>query len=243
MLISRLQKLSATCLLNNTEMVLMNYNNMKAEELYMLIKDKYTILFQGDSNVECGRSKVNPADLGTGYVKMIQTIFSTLHPDKDVIFINRGIGGNRVQELTKRWQTECIDLKPDIVSISVGICDCLRNYKGYTLTDTAQYEQEYRDILIQVKEKTNAEIIMIEPFVFPAPEDIRRVWREDIDPKIAVTRSLAIEFGALYIPLDGIFASSTTRKPPNFWSPDSVHLTRPGMAVVAKAWLEAVGAM
>jgi len=208
----------------------------------MLIKDNSTVLFQGDSITDCGRSKENKADLGGGYAMMAAAWFNALHPDINVNFINRGISGNRVKDLVARWKEDCIDLKPDIVSILIGINDCWRRYDRNDPTTAEQYEEGYRNILTQVKENTNAKIIILEPFVLPVPED-RKQWREDLDPKIAVVRSLAREFGALYIPLDGIFASYSTRKNPEYWAADGVHPTKAGHAVIAKEWLKTVGAM
>jgi acyl-CoA thioesterase-1 len=82
----------------------------------------------------------------------------------------------------------------------------------------------------------------MEPFVLPVPDD-RRTWREDLDPKLAVVRHLAREFNALLIPLDGIFAAACTQQPPAFWAADGVHPSSAGHALIAKSWLEAVGAL
>ena len=80
---------------------------------------------------------------------------------------------------------------------------------------------------------------MIEPFVLPVPED-RKLWREDLDPKINVVRELARKFGALLVPLDGIFAQASMLAPSSYWAPDGVHPSPAGHALIAKAWLKAV---
>jgi lysophospholipase L1-like esterase len=72
------------------------------------------------------------------------------------------------------------------------------------------------------------------------PED-RKQWREDLDPKIQAVRELAREFGALLVPLDGLFAQASMRAPAGFWAPDGVHPSPAGHALIAKAWLETVG--
>ncbi len=207
----------------------------------MLIKDGSVVLFQGDSITDCGRSKENTSDLGGGYAMMAAALFGALHPDLNVRFINRGISGNRVKDLAARWQQDCIDLKPDVVSIFIGINDCWRRYDRNDPTPAEQYEAGYRSILEQVRAKTAASVIILEPFVLPWPEDRIR-WREDLDPKIDAARRLAREFAAAYVPLDGIFASYAVVKQPQFWAADGVHPTKAGHAVIAREWLKAAGA-
>ncbi|SHF49039.1 Lysophospholipase L1 [Caldanaerobius fijiensis DSM 17918] len=208
----------------------------------MLLKDGELVLFQGDSITDAGRNRNDINDLGLGYPMFIASWFSALYPDKNVRFINRGISGDRVRNLKARWQEDCLDLKPDWISILIGINDCWRRYDSNDPTSVEAFESDYRYILDQVKEKLNAKIILCEPFVLPTPED-RVQWREDLDPKIHVVRKLAREYGAIFIPLDGIMAQACARKEPAFWAADGVHPTPAGHALIAQAWLKAVGAL
>ncbi|MBN1933543.1 MAG: GDSL family lipase, partial [Anaerolineae bacterium] len=91
----------------------------------------------------------------------------------------------------------------------------------------------------QVRDQLGARLVICEPFLLPVPDD-RRAWRVDLDPKIAVARDLAREFGAIYVPLDGILAQASTRRAPAFWAADGVHPTPAGHALIAQAWLKAV---
>lgn len=208
----------------------------------MLLKDGELVLFQGDSITDAGRNRNDINDLGFGYPMFIASWFSALYPDKNVRFINRGISGDRVRNLKARWQEDCLDLKPDWISILIGINDCWRRYDSNDPTSVEAFESDYRYILDQVKERLNAKIILCEPFVLPTPED-RVQWREDLDPKIHVVRKLAREYGAIFIPLDGIMAQACARKEPAFWAADGVHPTPAGHALIAQAWLKAVGAL
>ncbi|WP_409345227.1 SGNH/GDSL hydrolase family protein [Paenibacillus sp. MBLB4367] len=198
------------------------------------------VLFQGDSITDAGRIKENGADLGRGYALMTAGLYGSRHPENGVAFLNRGISGNRVKDLQGRWQEDCIDLKPTIVSIYIGINDTWRRYDRNDPTSAESYEAGYRELLTRTKEELGAKIVLIEPFVLPVPED-RRTWREDLDPKITVVRELAREFGALLVPLDGLFAQASMHEKPAFWAPDGVHPSPAGHALIAKAWLQAVG--
>jgi len=207
-----------------------------------IIQDNSVVLFQGDSVTDWSRDREDFYGLGTGYAMIAASWFSALYPEKNVKFINRGISGHRTKDLQERWKEDCLDLKPDWVSILIGINDCWRGFDRNDPTTVEDFERSYRDILTQVKEKTKAKIILCEPFVLPVPQD-RVKWRSDLDPKIDVVRKLAREFGALLVPLDGILAAAAAKKEPSFWAGDGVHPSNNGNALIAQAWLKTVKAI
>lgn len=207
-----------------------------------LLQNNQRILFQGDSITDAGRSRVDDSDLGQGYAAMLAAWYSALYPADNITFINRGISGNRAKDLRQRWQPDCIDLKPDWVSILIGINDTWRRYDSSDPTTTETYEDNYRAILTATRDQLGARIIICEPFLLPTPPD-RIPWREDLDPKIAAARRLAREFDAIYVPLDGIFAAAATQREPAFWAGDGVHPSPAGHALIAQSWLRAVKAI
>lgn len=199
-----------------------------------------TVLFQGDSITDAGRTGGDPAGLGGGYPMFIDAMFHAENPGRDITFINRGISGNRVRDLRARWQEDCIDLKPDILSILIGINDTWRRYDSNDPTSAEKYEEDYRYILNETREKLpDTELIILEPFVLSSPAD-RQAWRVDLDPKIHVARKLAAEFEAVFIPLDGIFNAAAIAATPERWSPDGVHPSPAGHALIAEHWLDTV---
>ena len=206
----------------------------------MLIQSGQTVLFQGDSITDCMRDYRNLDSLGVGYAATAAALFGAAHPELRVKFLNRGVSGNRVQDLVARWTPSCIDLKPNWVSILIGINDCWRRYDSNDPTSVESFENDYRSILHKTVATNDAGLILLEPFVLPHPAD-RVAWREDLDPKIDAVRRLAREFKAVYIPLDGIFAAASTRVEPSYWAEDGVHPTAAGHALIAKEWLRAVG--
>lgn len=197
------------------------------------------VLFQGDSITDAGRDWNDPNSMGRGYPMIAGALFQARYPESGVLFYNRGIGGSRVCDLRARWQQDCIDIKPTVVSILIGINDVWRRYDSNSPTSVEDFEAGYRDILTQTRQNLDAEIVMMEPFVLPYPED-RNKWREDLDPKIHVVRALAREYGAALIPLDGLFARAAARREPEYWAADGVHPTAAGHALIAQAWLETV---
>jgi len=208
----------------------------------LVIENDSLVLFQGDSITDAGRDRSDGTDLGRGYAMIAAATFSAMYPASNVRFLNRGIGGDRVGDLQARWDQDCIDLKPSWVSILVGINDTWRRYDHNDSTATEAFETAYRDILTRTRDRLGAKLIICEPFVLPTPPD-RAQWRQDLDPKIDAVRRLARAFGAIYVPLDGLFAAAATQRPPDFWAPDGVHPTAAGHGLIARAWLQAVGAV
>lgn len=204
------------------------------------IEKNEVILFQGDSITDCGRNRETGIDLGRGYPLILAAQLGHLYPEKLLRFHNRGKGGDRVPDLQARWQQDCLDLKPTIVSIYIGINDTWRRYDRNDPTSVDAFASGYHALLTQTKQSLDAKLVLVEPFVLPVPED-RKAWREDLDPKINAVRELANEFGALLVPLDGLFAQASMRAPAAYWAPDGVHPSPAGHALIADAWLRATG--
>ncbi len=199
------------------------------------LADNDLVLFQGDSITDADRNREDGASMGFGYANMVAASFSASNPFRRLKFVNRGIGGHQATDLEARWDADCIKLKPKLMSILIGIND------AYAGTGIDVYEKSYRNIVTRVREELDCELILIEPFLLPVSDnydEIRaRLWKE-----IEVVRSLAREFSCSLIAMDGMFADVSTMQEPSYWSPDGVHLTDAGNALLAKAWLQAVGA-
>ncbi|WP_379153424.1 SGNH/GDSL hydrolase family protein [Paenibacillus sp. sgz5001063] len=208
----------------------------------MEFQENDIILFQGDSITDWGRNYEDPSSLGVGYALMVAARLGLLYPEKKLTFINRGISGNRAVDLQKRWDKDCLELKPNVVSIYIGINDTWRWFDSGEETSAAQFEAIYRDLIDRTLAATNAKLVLVEPFVLPVPED-RKGWRQDLDPKIHVVRELAREYGASLVPLDGLFAAASVKAESAYWAPDGVHPSPAGHALITDAWLRAVGAI
>lgn len=203
----------------------------------MQLKPYSTLLFIGDSITDVGRSRDDDSYLGNGYVNLLSAQLRCAYPQADLHIYNRGISGNRAIDLRVRWQQDCIALKPDFLTIFIGINDTWRRYDSNDPTSCADFERDYRAILVETVAKTSAKLILMEPFVLPTPSD-RIAWREDLDPKIQVVRRLAAEFQACLLPLDGIFASASMTGGPAYWAADGVHPTPAGHALIANTWMQ-----
>ncbi len=198
-----------------------------------------TVLFQGDSVTDAGRVRALPEDLGVGYPLLVGSWYSAAFPERDVRFLNRGVGGDRVVNLLERWEEDCLALRPDILSILIGVNETWRAFDAGDPTPAAVFERQYRDLLARTRAALpETRITLMEPFVLPFPPD-RELWRADLDPKIQAVRRLARDFGCALIPLDGLFAAAAARREPAYWALDGVHPTPAGHGLIARAWLRA----
>src|SRR3954453_13824130 len=83
------------------------------------------ILFQGDSITDGNRGRSADPNhiLGHGYAFIIAAKFGAAFAPLNLEFINRGVSGNTVLGLQKRWPADTIALKPDVLSVLIGIND------------------------------------------------------------------------------------------------------------------------
>lgn len=194
------------------------------------------VLFIGDSVTDTGRDRSDPRALGDGYVSRAA---AELAKNGVTRVLNRGISGNRVVDLRARWAEDCIDLRPTVLSILVGINDTWRRYDSDDPTSTDAFETVYRGILTQVRDRLDTRLVLMEPFLIPVREE-QESWREDLDPKIDVVHRLADEFGATLVRTDELLGRAASNTPPAELADDGVHPTPHGHSLIASAWLATV---
>ena len=201
------------------------------------------ILFQGDSITDAGRDRRNYFNLGNGYAKVAAEQIKNAHPDKDIEFINLGIGGNRTDQLFDRLYKDAIELQPDIISILIGINDIWHRYGSERVATTdAQIELNYTTILKELKAKTSAKIIILSPYILDC--EGKDAMREDLKTLLPIIRRLADEYADVYIPLDEYFDEALKTMPePLYYSKDGVHPNENGAAFIGKKYAEAIEAI
>jgi lysophospholipase L1-like esterase len=169
---------------------------------------------------------------------MTATWISALHPEYHMKFYNRGIGGNRIRDLRHRWKKDCLDLRPNLVSILVGINDAHGKPFWKSPTPTENFQSDYKNILEETQQ-AKSKIILLEPFLVHTNENSLELT-EEINKKTEVVRELSREFGTTLIPLNEIFIKACTKRTPSFWSLDGVHPTLAGHALIAQSWIKGV---
>ncbi|MBI5161524.1 MAG: SGNH/GDSL hydrolase family protein [Micrococcales bacterium] len=195
------------------------------------------ILFIGDSITDAGR-RSSADGLGTGWVRMVADVLRVRGETRDIL--NRGVGGDRVVDLAARWEADAVALAPSLLTVYIGINDSWRRYSQKDPTSVEDFESGYRALLRRATEDAHPELMLVEPFVVPVTGGQRR-WAEDLDPKRNAVARLATEFGAAFVPLQGVLGAAAERDGAATIAADGVHPTPHGARLIAEAWLDALG--
>ncbi len=206
----------------------------------MLFEHGQKVVFIGDSITDCGRRDAN-APYGNGYVSLVRTFVTARYPELDLRFENRGIGGDTVRHLDARWQADVLDENPDWLIVKIGINDVWRSFDsaGQGAVDIVDYETTYRRLLQSVVDRTGCRLIIAEPYVIEG--DRSDPMRAQMDRYGLVARKLASEFGAVNIQTQAAFDRVMEPTSPGDWADDRIHPNLAGHAVIAQAFLRAIG--
>lgn len=205
------------------------------------------ILFQGDSITDSGRDwGKNEANtipgLGHGYVLLTAAELLNSNPDKNLTIYNKGISGHKVYQLLERWDRDCIDLKPTVLSIMIGVNDFWHTldfgYKGTVQT----YKDDYHKLLDKTtKAFPNIKLIIGEPFGVKGIRAVTDKWYPVFDEYRKTSKDIAAEYGAAFIPYQTVFDKAIETAPGSYWTGDGVHPTIAGTSLMSHAWLKTVG--
>lgn len=209
-----------------------------------MVRANSTILFQGDSITDCGRNR--DADqgpnsrfgLGQGYAFIASAELLATRPADGLCFLNRGISGNRIVDLYARILSDIINLKPDILSVLIGVNDTWHGKAHSNGVPVAKYARIYRELLAEVcSALPGVKFVLCEPFVLRCGV-VGDDWVEEIDERREVVEKLAKEFDAVLVPFQSVFDEAVKSAPPEYWAADGVHPTPAGHQLMAKCWLE-----
>ena len=214
----------------------------KAVDKSFLFKNKQTIVFMGDSITDCQR-RGQFFPYGSGYAKALIDLVTARYPEKSFTFFNKGIGGNTVEDLSNRWYDDAIILKPDWISILVGINDLHRFLADSTVLPPHKYENLYRAILKRTRQETKAKLILLEPFYisndFKSGSFRSRVLKL-IPDYIKVVRRLAAEFDTFLIKTHDIFQKQLKYRMAETFYVNPVHPNPSGHLVIAYELLKTI---
>jgi lysophospholipase L1-like esterase len=186
------------------------------------------ILFQGDSITDGNRGRSADPNhiLGHGFVFIIAAKYGAAFPEAKLDFMNRGVSGNTVRDLENRWQPDVLDLKPDLLSILIGVNDDSKNLPF------DEYEEVYDKLIRQARAANpKLKLVLCEPFVKPAGK-----VNESIQKRQAIVARLAQKHGAALVRFQPIFDAAAKRAPADYWIWDQVHPTYSGHQLMADEW-------
>jgi lysophospholipase L1-like esterase len=211
-----------------------------------VIGKEAVILFQGDSITDAGRDRArennanDSAALGKGYVYFIAAQLLADRPGDNLKIYNRGISGNKVFQLADRWDKDCLQLKPDLLSILIGVNDIWHTLNGNYNGTVEKYEQDYRALLARTRhELPDLKLIICEPYVLRCGA-VNDKWFPEFDRYRGVARKMSMEFNATFVPFQAMFEKASKLATPSYWAADGVHPTMAGAWLMARTWMETV---
>lgn len=204
------------------------------------------IVFIGDSITDCERARPVGEGLfdgiGKSYVSLIEGFLTAIHPEAGIRLVNMGTSGNTVLDLKKRWKTDALDLKPDWLSIMIGVNDVWRQFDLPRQKEIHVGPKVYEKTLLELASKTRPKLkglIIMAPFYLePNRAD---PMRKRMDQYGAIAKKVAHKTDAIFIDTQAVFDDLLTHMHANAIAWDRVHPNTIGHSVIARAFLNAIG--
>ena len=212
----------------------------------MKIAANSKLLFIGDSITDAGRAQPvgegRGEALGRGYVSLVDALLGTTYPERSIRVVNVGTSGNTVRQLQARWKTDVQDLKPDWLSVMIGINDVWRQFDLPRQPETHVYPDEYEATLRTLVQATRPQlqglVLMTPYYIEPNPED---AMRAQMDVYGSIVKKIAAEYDAFFVATQTAFDAVLPHYYPATLAWDRVHPNLTGHMVLARAFLHAVG--
>ena len=209
-----------------------------AESPAQLFPKGSRVLFQGDSITDGNRGRSADPNhiLGHGYCFIIAAKFGAGYASRNLTFINRGISGNTVNDLAQRWKTDTLDLKPDLLSILIGINDTDR-------LPPDEFERVYDRLLTDARAANpKLRLVLCEPFTLPTggKKNDWEKWRAAVKQRQNVVAKLALKHHAALVHFQKVFDDACQRAPAEHWMWDGIHPTYSGHQLMADEWIRTV---
>lgn len=198
-------------------------------------------VFAGDSITDCDRDRSDPASLGEGYVRLVaDALAGGAAGFRDVDVRNAGVSGDRAVDLEARWAADVVALRPDVLTVYVGVNDTWRRFDSGDPTSEEAFEATLLR-LVAALPAPRPRLLFVEAFLLPVrPEQAG--WLDDLAGKRAAVVRVAAGSGATFVPIQERLTAAAAVDGAAAIAPDGVHPSPAGHAIIAAAWLEALGA-
>jgi lysophospholipase L1-like esterase len=209
-------------------------------------KENLVFLFQGDSITDGNRGRNEDPNhiLGHGYCFAVSSRIGADFPQYGFKFINRGISGNGVRNLEERWQTDTLDLKPNVLSLLIGINDVNALIEGKKeAPDAKMFESTCRKLLAScVEQNPNLLIVLGLPFFFASGwrKNQYQKWHPLTVERAEIVTRIASDFNAVLVDYPKVFEEAQQKAPIDYWIWDGVHPTAFGHELMAREWIKQV---
>ncbi|MGI5893398.1 MAG: SGNH/GDSL hydrolase family protein [Candidatus Merdivicinus sp.] len=204
------------------------------------------VVFIGDSITDFDRARPygegRDTSIGRSYVGLVDGFIKAAYPDAHIRIINMGISGNTTRDLKDRWQTDVMDLKPDWLSILIGINDVWRHFDRPFIVESqvgiAEYRANLEELIVKTLPTLKGGLILMTPYFME--QDKTDAMRVMMDEYGAVVKELAQKYGAVLIDLQAEFDRYFAHNHPMSVNWDYIHPDIVGHSIIARAILKAI---
>lgn len=199
----------------------------------------------GDSITEWGRPRAGTPGydtaLGHGYVARVAVGLREQWPGQPVEVLNRGVGGHTVRDLAARWDEDVLQLRPDWLSVMIGINDVWRFFDPARRAEAVPPEEyaQTLDLLISLARPVVKQVVILTPFY--AEPDRADPMRRRMDEFGAIAARVAERHHTRFVDVQAVIDELLRTRRPEDVAHDKVHVGEAGHAAIAAALLQAVG--
>jgi len=194
----------------------------------------------GDKIVAIGDS----ITAGGGYLRDIDAVFAQQYPDLKIPkVVNKGVSGQKAEDLIKRFEKDVVDQKPAVVTISIGINDVWHRLSKPHDDKVLETYKENVTKMVDLAQAAGIKVILISPTIIQ--EDPKAEGNQRLLMYVAAEREIADAKKCQFVDLHQMFVDALTKKPADFkgnWlTRDGVHMQPMGDAIMALGVLRALG--
>ena len=200
------------------------------------LKKNSKVLFQGDSVTDWYRDRTDEASLGKSYVKDVAKYLEQYN----IVSINKGIAGNKVNDLINRFDKDFLEVQPDYIFILIGVNDTWHDYPNQKSTSVFQEELDY--LLNKITNQINVPIILLEPFIIGYNEEIT-CMKDDLYNKIEAIKKLSMKYNCYYMSFEEEFNKVVTKENYLEYTLEGIHLHPKGYEILSNKIINNINIM
>lgn len=212
----------------------------------MNLSPRSKLVMVGDSITDCERARPVGEGLfgalGKGYPALVDGLLAAACPAHAIRVVNQGVGGNTVRDLAARWDSDVLALRPDWLSVLIGVNDVWRQFDLPRQPELAvspeDYERIYDGLLARARPQLKGLVLLAPFFIEPSRAD---AMRARMDTYGAIVKRLAARHAALFVDTQAAFDRVLAHLPSASIAWDRVHPNHIGHTVIARAFLDAIG--
>lgn len=209
----------------------------------MIFENLDRIVFAGDSVTDMGSAQPVGEGLfdnvGRSYVRVVENMLAAYYPEVFIRITNSGISGNTSRDLLQRFDRDVVDLKPDWVSICIGINDVWRQFDSPAMTDACvlpdEYEKNMEEMISKIKGRVKGIFILSPYMIEPNSEDTMRARMNEY---VQICKKLSEKHNCIFVDFQKMYEDYCKIRHSSYIAWDRIHPNQIGATLMARAFLD-----